>query len=149
MTNAWSNDDQLKLWLLVVLLFSYVCWLVSGLSSDFQDQAAVATLVSLVGTHVCVTVCCSAFAIHCYNQVQWLTYLFVMLAVWKAEAVSFSACVYGWLDGSSEAAVEEVDAVAYSALPDEDGLASTASECEQRVMCVDLIFCSGVTCCCC
>ncbi len=49
---AWSDEERLKLWLLMVLLFSYVSWLVSGLSAGFQNQAALATLVSLVSQSV-------------------------------------------------------------------------------------------------
>ncbi len=54
---AWSDEERLKLWLLMVLLFSYVSWLVSGLSAGFQNQAVLAMLVSLVSVPVCWLVC--------------------------------------------------------------------------------------------
>ena len=44
---AWSDEERLKLWLLMVLLFSYVSWLVTGLSAGFQNQSALAMLVTM------------------------------------------------------------------------------------------------------
>ena len=56
------------------------------------------------------------------GQAQWLIYLFVALAVWKAEAVSFKAFVCGWMSSSSDEKTngDEIEdaATSYSELPD-------------------------------
>jgi len=53
--DPWTKTDKLKLWLLGVLLFSYLSWLMAGLSVSFSGVSALATLVSLV--RACVFAC--------------------------------------------------------------------------------------------
>ncbi len=48
MSGDWADTDLLKLWLLGVLLFSYLSWLVAGISSSFTGVSALAVLVSVV-----------------------------------------------------------------------------------------------------
>ena len=47
-SGPWTAEDKLKIWMLFVMLFSYMSWLVSGLNISFQDTPALGTVVSVV-----------------------------------------------------------------------------------------------------